>query len=220
MKNLLCFGDSNTWGYSPVDGTRFSPNVRWTGVLQKSLGKDYRIIEEGLNGRTTFIDEDGRPLRSGSDVLPIILESHRPLDLVVIMLGTNDLKVEFDLTVEDIAQGAKTLCEMVINSEYLEEYPPEILLISPTLIGDYVIPEFDEVISSDKEFFDKARKQSFQFAEHYEKVASELGINFLDAAKIVSPSKDEGVHWDAEQHILFGKKLKTIIETIFLKKQN
>lgn len=220
MKNLLCFGDSNTWGYSPVDGTRFSPNVRWTGVLQKSLGKDYRIIEEGLNGRTTFIDENGRPLRSGSDVLPIILESHRPLDLVVIMLGTNDLKVEFDLTVEDIAQGAKTLCEMVINSEYLEEYPPEILLISPTLIGDYVIPEFDEVISSDKEFFDKARKQSFQFAEHYEKVASELGINFLDAAKIVSPSKDEGVHWDAEQHILFGKKLKTIIETIFLKKQN
>ena len=220
MKNLLCFGDSNTWGYSPVDGTRFSPNVRWTGVLQKSLGKDYHTIEEGLNGRTTFIDEDGRPLRSGSDVLPIILESHRPLDLVVIMLGTNDLKVEFDLTVEDIAQGAKTLCEMVINSEYLEEYPPEILLISPTLIGDYVIPEFDEVISSDKEFFDKARKQSFQFAEHYEKAASELGINFLDAAKIVSPSKDEGVHWDAEQHILFGKKLKTIIETIFLKKQN
>ena len=220
MKNLLCFGDSNTWGYSPVDGTRFSPNVRWTGVLQKSLGKDYRIIEEGLNGRTTFIDEDRRPLRSGSDVLPIILESHRPLDLVVIMLGTNDLKVEFDLTVEDIAQGAKTLCEMVINSEYLEEYPPEILLISPTLIGDYVIPEFDEVISSDKEFFDKARKQSFQFAEHYEKVASELGINFLDAAEIVSPSKNEGVHWDAEQHILFGKKLKTIIETIFLKKQN
>ena len=220
MKNLLCFGDSNTWGYSPVDGTRFSPNVRWTGVLQKSLGKDYHIIEEGLNGRTAFIDEAGRPLRSGSDVLPIILESHSPLDLVVIMLGTNDLKVEFDLTVEDIAQGAKTLCEMVINSEYLEEDPPEILLISPTLIGDYVIPEFDEVISSDKEFFDKARKQSFQFAEHYEKAASELGINFLDAAKIVSPSKDEGVHWDAEQHILFGKKLKTIIETIFLKKQN
>ncbi|HIF37170.1 MAG TPA: arylesterase, partial [Marine Group III euryarchaeote] len=147
--------------------------------------------------------EDERPFRSGSDVLPIILESHRPLDLVVIMLGTNDLKVEFNLTIEDITQGVKTLCEMIINSEYLEEQPPEILLISPTLIGDYVIPEFDE-----------ARKQSFQFAEHYEKAASELGIHFLDAAKIVNPSKSEGVHWDAEQHIKFGEELKIVVRKI------
>ncbi len=88
------------------------------------------------------------------------------------------------------------------------------MLISPTLIGDYVIPEFDEVISSDKEFFDKARKQSFQFAEHYEKAASELGIHFLDAAKIVNPSKSEGVHWDAEQHIKFGEELKIVVRKI------
>ena len=107
MKTVLCFGDSNTWGYSPVDGTRYPLDIRWTGVLQKSLGVDYRIIEEGLNGRTTFINEDERPLRSGSDVLQIILESHRPLDFVIIMLGTNDLKVEFNLSVEEIAQGAK-----------------------------------------------------------------------------------------------------------------
>ena len=116
MKNILCFGDSNTWGYSPADGTRYPLDIRWTGVLQKSLGADYRIIEEGLNGRTTFINEDERPLRSGSDVLQILLESHRPLDFVIIMLGTNDLKVEFNLSVEEIAQGAKTLCEMVLNS--------------------------------------------------------------------------------------------------------
>jgi len=89
MKHILCFGDSNTWGYSPQDGGRHPSDVRWTGVLQKSLGTDYRIIEEGLNGRTTFINEEGdeaRPLRSGSDVLQIILESHRPLDFVTIML--------------------------------------------------------------------------------------------------------------------------------------
>ena len=71
MKNILCFGDSNTWGYSPQDGSRFPPNVRWTGTLQKTLGAEYNIIEEGLNGRTTFINEEGedaRPFRSGSDV--------------------------------------------------------------------------------------------------------------------------------------------------------
>ena len=138
MKHILCFGDSNTWGYSPQDGGRHPSDVRWTGVLQKSLGTDYRIIEEGLNGRTTFINEEGdeaRPLRSGSDVLQIILETHRPLDFVIIMLGTNDLKLEFNLTVEQIAQGARELCETVLNSEYLADNPPQILLISPTPVS-------------------------------------------------------------------------------------
>ena len=207
MKNILCFGDSNTWGYSPQDGNRFPPDIRWTGVLQKSLGADYRIIEEGLNGRTTFINEDERPLRSGSDVLQIILESHRPLDFVIIMLGTNDLKVEFNLSVEEIAQGAKTLCEMVLNSEYLADNIPQILLVSPTHIGSTVIPDQEE-------FFNKARDQSLQFAEYYEKAAAELGVHFLDAANIVKVSEVDGVHWDADQHIKFGKVLSELIQKI------
>jgi len=210
MKNVLCFGDSNTWGYSPQDGDRHPPEIRWTGVLQKSLGANYRVIEEGLNGRTTFINEEGedaRPLRSGSDVLQIILESHRPLDFVIIMLGTNDLKLEFDLSVEEIALGVKELCETIINSEYLTDNVPQILLISPTHIGSTIMPEQEEL-------FRQAREKSYLFSEHYEKVASDLGIHFLDAAKIVEPSEGEGVHWDADQHIKFGEKLKVVIEKI------
>ena len=203
MKNILCFGDSNTWGYSPQDGSRFPPNVRWTGTLQKTLGIDYNIIEEGLNGRTTFINEEGedaRPFRSGSDVFSMMLESHRPLDLVTIMLGTNDLKLEFNLSVEEIAQGVKELCEIVLSSEYLIDNPPKLLLISPIHIGSTIQPDQEE-------FFEQAREKSYQFAEHYQRVAEELGIHFLDAAKIVSPSEGEGVHWDADQHIKFGKVL-------------
>ena len=203
MKHILCFGDSNTWGYSPQDGSRFPPNVRWTGTLQKTLGADYNIIEEGLNGRTTFINEEGedaRPFRSGSDVFSMILESHRPLDLVTIMLGTNDLKLEFNLSVEEIAQGVKELCEMVLSSEYLIDNPPKLLLISPIHIGSTIQPDQEE-------FFEQAREKSYRFAEHYQRVAEELGIHFLDAAKIVSPSDGEGVHWDADQHIKFGKVL-------------
>ena len=203
MKHILCFGDSNTWGYSPQDGSRFPPNVRWTGTLQKTLGADYNIIEEGLNGRTTFINEEGedaRPFRSGSDVFSMILESHRPLDLVTIMLGTNDLKLEFNLSVEKIAQGVKELCEIVLSSEYLIDNPPKLLLISPIHIGSTIQPDQEE-------FFEQAREKSYQFAEHYQRVAEELGIHFLDAAKIVSPSEGEGVHWDADQHIKFGKVL-------------
>lgn len=208
MKNILCFGDSNTWGYSPQDGTRFSPDVRWTGVLQKSLGNGYHIIEEGLNGRTTFINEEGeggRPLRSGSDILQVILESHRPLDFVTIMLGTNDLKLEFNLSVEEIALGAKELCETVLNSEYLADNVPQILLISPTHIGSTIMPDQEE-------FFNQAREKSHQFAEHYQKIANDLNIHFLDASKIVTPSDGEGVHWDAEQHIKFGKYLAETIK--------
>ncbi len=210
MKNILCFGDSNTWGYSPQDGTRYPLDIRWTGVLQQSLGTNYHILEEGLNGRTIFINEEGeeaRPFRSGSDVLPIILESHRPLDLVNIMLGTNDLKLEFNLSVEEIAQGARELCEIVLNSEYLVEEPPQILLISPTHIGSSIMPDHEE-------FFKQAREKSYLFAEHYQKVAIELEIHFLDAAKIVEPSERDGVHWDANQHIKFGEKLGLLIGKI------
>ena len=210
MKHILCFGDSNTWGYSPQDGSRFPPNVRWTGTLQKMLGADYNIIEEGLNGRTTFINEEGedaRPFRSGSDVFSMILESHRPLDLVTIMLGTNDLKLEFNLSVEEIAQGVKELCEIVLNSEYLIDNPPKLLLISPIHIGSTIQPDQEE-------FFEQAREKSYRFAEHYQRVAEELGIHFLDAAKIVSPSDGEGVHWDADQHIKFGKELSNLIRQL------
>ena len=210
MKNILCFGDSNTWGYSPQDGSRFPPNVRWTGTLQKTLGIDYNIIEEGLNGRTTFINEEGedaRPFRSGSDVFSMILESHRPLDLVTIMLGTNDLKLEFNLSVKEIAQGVKELCEIVLSSEYLIDNPPKLLLISPIHIGSTIQPDQEE-------FFEQAREKSYQFAEHYQRVAEELGIHFLDAAKIVSPSEGEGVHWDADQHIKFGKELSNLIRQL------
>ena len=213
MKNVLCFGDSNTWGYSPQDGNRHPPEIRWTGVLQKSLGANYRVIEEGLNGRTTFINEEGeeaRPLRSGSDILQIILESHRPLHFVTIMLGTNDLKLEFNLTVEQIAQGAKELCETVLNSEYLADNLPQILLISPTHIGSTIMPDQEG-------FFKQAREKSYQFAKYYQKVTSDLGIHFFYFAKIVEPSEGEGVHWDADQHIKFGKELKRVIENIFLK---
>ena len=154
--------------------------------------------------------KDARPLRSGSDILQIILESHRPLDFVTIMLGTNDLKLEFNLTVEQIAQGAKELCETVLNSEYLADNLPQILLISPTHIGSTIMPEQEE-------FFNQAREKSYLFAEYYQKVASDLGIHFLDAAKIVGPSEGEGVHWDADQHIKFGRELKRVIENIFLK---
>ena len=153
MKNILCFGDSNTWGYAPITKTRFDENTRWTGVLQKQLGQNYRIIEEGLNGRTTVHNEEGRPFRNGSDLLPVLMESHAPLDLVIIMLGTNDLKTKFNSTAQQIAENIKFVCELAINNEYNPK--AQILLISPTLVvemNDEDKPEFVGAIEKSLEF--------------------------------------------------------------------
>ena len=205
MKTVLCFGDSNTWGYSPLDGSRYSHDVRWTGVLQNSLGDGFRVIEEGLNGRTNATNEEERPIRSGLDVLPILLESHRPLDLVVIMLGTNDLKHDFDLSAEQIADGARQVCRCVIDCEYLMD-PPQILLISPTHV---------ELMTEEEQgLFIGAIEKSRELARHYQMVAEDLGIHFLDASKIVARTDLDGVHWDASQHKDFGKALSGIIKQI------
>jgi lysophospholipase L1-like esterase len=206
MKTVLCFGDSNTWGYSPLDGSRYSHDVRWTGILQRSLGSDYRVIEEGLNGRTNVANEEERPIRSGLDVLPILLESHRPLDLVVIMLGTNDLKHDFNLSAEEIADGARQVCRSVIDCEYLVNDPPEILLISPTHV---------ELMTEEEQgLFIGAIEKSRELARHYQVVAEDLGIHFLDASRIVVKTNLDGVHWDAGQHHDFGKALSGMIGQI------
>ena len=90
-RTVLCFGDSNTWGYSPDDGERFAPDVRWPGVLAARLGDDWRVIEEGLNGRTSAFDDPLDPILNGKTFLPVCLATHAPIDVVVIMLGTNDV---------------------------------------------------------------------------------------------------------------------------------
>ena len=206
MKTVLCFGDSNTWGYSPLDGSRHPHDVRWTGVLQNSLGDGFRVIEEGLNGRTNMTNEEERPIRSGLNVLPILLESHRPLDLVVIMLGTNDLKHDFNLSAEAIADGARQVCRSVIDCEYLVDNPPQILLISPTHV---------ELMTEEEQgLFIGAIEKSRELPGHYQVVAEDLEIHFLDASKIVVRTDLDGVHWDASQHKDFGKALSGMIGQI------
>ena len=205
MKTVLCFGDSNTWGYSPLDGSRHPHDVRWTGVLQRLLGSDYLVIEEGLNGRTNVTNEEERPIRSGLDVLSILLESHRPLDLVVIMLGTNDLKHDFNLSAEEIADGARQVCRSVIDCEYLVD-PPQILLISPTHV--------ELMTEEEQDMFIGAIEKSRELARHYQVVAEDLGIHFLDASRIVVKTNLDGVHWDAGQHHDFGKALSGMIGQI------
>jgi len=210
MKNILCFGDSNTWGYTPLSGARYSINERWPRVLQANLGDKYHIIEEGLCGRTVASHMQDRPQRSGQELLPAILESHRPLDLVIVMLGTNDLQHCFNLSAEEIAQSIKSFCLLIKNNEFISQHSPEtkILLISPAHLA--------ELPKEDQQHFKGAQLKSKQLAKYYSQVASDLHIEFLDAHNVVQTTNLDGIHWTKEQHNKFGEILSSTINKIFM----
>ena len=121
MKTILCYGDSNTWGCIPLTGAqpprRYGPAQRWPGVLRRELGDGFGIVEEGLNGRTTVWDDPLEPYRSGKELLVPCLLTHQPIDLVIVMLGTNDLKGRFAVGARDIAAGAGLLLDIVRASD-------------------------------------------------------------------------------------------------------
>jgi lysophospholipase L1-like esterase len=207
MKNILCFGDSITFGFDPDTSTRYPFEKRWTGVLQIVLGAEYRIIEEGLGSRTTATDDPCLPYRNGSDVLPMLLESHAPLDLVVIMLGTNDLKPYVHGSARQAAVGCLKLARQVMASQgNLKMGPPKILLLAPPVFGN-LIGLMDTIFAETKE-------ESKKFAQHYQNVANFLKINFLDTSALIVSGSD-GIHLDAENNtrlaMAVAEKIKTIL---------
>ena len=137
MFEVLCYGDSNTWGADPATSTRFDRDIRWPGVLQKALGAGYHVIEEGLGGRTTVWEDPIEGHKNGKEYLIPCLATHSPLDLVIIMLGTNDLKVRFSATAQDIAAGAGILVDIVYKSGTVKNpKTPKVLLLVPPPLGN------------------------------------------------------------------------------------
>jgi lysophospholipase L1-like esterase len=207
MKSVLCYGDSNTWGANPT-GPRFNRQERWTALLQTHLGPEYYVIEEGLGGRTTVWDDPIEPNRSGKAYLLPCLESHNPLDLVILMLGTNDLKKRFDVPPSDIGRGVELLVQMIQASKTGPNGDaPQILLVSPILVQG--------LSESLAEMFLGAEEKSKHLAKYYQGVAQTYGCRFLDAATVTPPAVGEGLHLDAEGHKLLAKALAPMVQHIF-----
>lgn len=197
MKRILCFGDSNTWGYDPSTQDRFDRDVRWAGVLRNTLGADYEVIEEGLNGRTTVWDDPIEGYKCRKDYLIPCLETHRPLDLVIIMLGTNDLKKRFSLSAFDIAQGAGVLVRLVQQSAAGRAgAAPAVLLLAPPAVAK--LTWFDQM-------FEGAEVKSQKLGFYYRQVAEELGCAFLDTATVIISSDLDGIHFEAAEHRKLGE---------------
>ena len=208
MVNILCFGDSNTFGSIPGGRGRWPLYERWTSVLQDILGENYRIIEEGCGGRTTVWEDNLELDKNGRTALRISLLSHRPLDLVIIMLGTNDLKSRFSLQPEDIAAGAAELGHLVDRFDYGAVHPiPKVLLVSPIHAGEHV-----ETFSG---FTHNAYDVSLQLAPLYERHAQDNGWLFLDAAKHAEPSPRDQLHMEKESHHSLAKALAEVILQAF-----
>jgi lysophospholipase L1-like esterase len=194
---VLCYGDSNTWGYAPATGTRYPRDVRWPGVLAAELGESYEVIPEGLNGRTTVWDDPIEEYKNGSRQLIPCIKSHKPLDLVVIMLGTNDLKQRFSLLAEDVARGAALLASKVMASDTGRDgRAPQVLLVAPPPIVD------SDVFSA---IFVGAVEKSKHLGAAFAAQAEELGCAFLDAGSVATSSLVDGIHLEPESHAALGR---------------
>lgn len=215
IKNILCFGDSNTWGAQPGSLKRYPANVRWPGVAAEALGPGYHIIEEGLNGRTTvFEDPTSDHCRSGIAWLPTCLASHRPLDLVILALGLNDLQVRYSATVRDVAMGAGRLVRAVRT--YPEsgpngKHPPQVLLLAPAPMHPDIagLPYGVDMHGQD------GCARSRELGKAYEAKARELGCHFFNAARVVPhASAVDGLHLEPEDHKALGFALAAEIRGI------
>jgi len=209
MKNILCYGDSNTWGYDARSQGRFPPDVRWPGVLRNQLGQGYWVIEEGLNGRTTVWDDpvEGE-WRNGLRYLTPCLASHAPLDLVVLLLGTNDLKMRFSVPPSDIAGGIERLVTTIqISASGKNLRPPQILLLTPPPVGRF---------SNYADMFTGSTEKSQKFGLYYRQVAELHSCHFLDTSTLVQSWDLDGIHLSPEDHHKLGLAVAEVIRRIQL----
>ena len=204
MRSVLAFGDSNTRGYIAGGAGRYPRVQRWSYLLERLLAPGVQVIEEGLNGRTTVFDEVVRAQRSGAAALPMLLETHAPLAAVIIMLGTNDMKLSHQATAEASADGMERLVQVVKTSEAGEGgAAPAVVVVAPPPLGD--MP--DEVEPEYRGGGPKSR----ELAGLYAQVAKKHGCAFLDAGRHLAPDPVDGVHIDAEGHRLLAEALAPIL---------
>ena len=213
MKTILCFGDSNTFGTAtrPGDDERYFPDERWPGVLQARLGVAWTVIAEGLPGRTTVHSDPIEGLwMNGSAYLMPCLKSHRPLDAVAIMLGTNDLKARFGVSALEIAGGVGELLRIVGQSECGPAGGvPKLLVICPPPLAD----TFGEK-SEFADIFAGGREKSLRLAPAYAAVAKEHEAEFLNAGDVIRASRFDGIHFDVDQQKILGSAVAEKIQAL------
>lgn len=216
MKTILCYGDSNTWGFVPGSINfetfymeRFPREIRWTGIVQRKLGADYYVVEEGMNGRTTNVDSIELEGRNGKTFLPICLYSHAPLDLVILALGINDLQLQYNRSAQEIAAGSDELVKIITSSTFGPDMqsPPKILLVSPP------IPSHEKGFDG---IFENAIERAKQFDDYFSQIAEQNNCYYFNAARYITLSDIDGLHFDEEGHRLFAEAIFPQVKNILV----
>ncbi|WP_395825936.1 SGNH/GDSL hydrolase family protein [Elstera sp.] len=208
-KTVLCYGDSLTWGADAASGERHNFEDRWPTVLQAALGPSVEVIAEGLGGRTTAYDDGLADCdRNGARLLPTLLQTHCPLDLVILMLGTNDLKPIIHGTAIGARQGMKKLVSLVRFHDWGQAYKdPEILIVSPPPLCETNNPLFARI-------FQGGVPEAQKLAPLYADLADQLGCAFFDAGTVARTTPVDGVHLDAEYTRAIGRGLEPVVRRI------
>ena len=213
-KSILCFGDSLTWGWIPKKhgppSERYPCDQRWTGVMASQLGDGFHIIEEGLTGRTTAFDDPVDPRLNGANHLPTALATHLPLDLVIVMLGTNDAKACLGRTSYEMATGMAKLVAQILTCDAGSGTPypaPRALVVAPPPLGSIPDPWFDGM-------YDGGHEKIAELAARYEALASFLDVDFFNAGEVVSADGEDGIHFTARNNVDLGCALAEKVKAI------
>ena len=207
MKTILAYGDSLTFGHDAETGGRHAYENRWPSALEAGLGGKARVIAEGLGGRTTVFDDFSAAAdRNGARLLPTLLDTHKPLDLVILFLGTNDLKPYINGTASGAAMGVKRLIEIVKTHPFGVHPTPKVIVVSPPLT---VATDHADL----KPMFRLGAEEAPAFAEHYARIARDTGAGFFDAAKVAVATPLDGVHLDAANTRAIGAALVPLVQS-------
>jgi len=200
MKNILCYGDSNTFGYNPKDNSRYDENTRWTGILQKNLGAEYNVINEGMPNRTGFVDNPDGFLFSGAKHFPDFISKYENIDILILWLGTNDLMLQYHVDFETAENGLKNLIELAqTKSKRIIIVPP--VTLDETILKGYFSDRFDET----------SIKKSKEIVMVYKKLAETYHCEYFDVNEFVKPSNIDGLHYDETSHKIIAKNIFTFI---------
>ena len=210
-KRIVCFGDSLTWGYDPDHRVRFEDEDRWTQVLQKEMGDDYAVIEEGQNGRTIATDDPAEGEKNGLAYIGPCMESQSPFALLIIMLGCNDCKRKFAYSAMDIAGEMQIMLEKVqAYNRFRCKDAFKVLLVAPPVVAESIKDSW----LGDSFGYENARKVSLELAGWYQQLADMYGCAYLDAAQYVQVSDSDGVHLDAENQRKLGQVIAETVKKI------
>jgi len=213
MYSILCFGDSNTYGMVPLENGRLPYAQRWPGQLANMLGPEYLIIEEGMIGRTCAIDDDIKPGRNAMDYIYTCLMSHFPLDLIIVMLGTNDVKSRYHLSAGEIQMAMRVLLHKIDDVLRWMSTDAEILLVAPVPLQEDMPPDCELDAAS--------VAKTKELAGLYRELARERHIHFADAAAWVDPSntQPDACHYNAEGCLQFAEGILPVVHDILRDKK-